>query len=88
MWFLSERKGKVIPCRWTKNRKGSGTNSRESSARNLETVSIRSRAQSTGGCVKLNTITGGSNQPPQQKTAVVGMGQINNPSTTARVFYF
>ena len=25
--FLSERKGKVIPCRWTENRKGAGTNS-------------------------------------------------------------
>ena len=51
--FLSKRKGKVIPCRWTKNRKGAGTNSGESGARNLEAGSIRSRAESTGGCVKL-----------------------------------
>ena len=83
-------------CRWTKNRKGAGTNSGESSARNLEAESITS----TVGCVKLNTITGGSNQPLQQKTAVVGwvkstttaedssggMGQINNPSTTALLY--
>ena len=55
--------GEGHSCRWTKNRKGAGTNS----ARNLEAVSITS----TGGCVKLNTITGGSNQPPQQKTAMV-----------------
>ena len=55
--FLSERKGKVIPCRWTKNRNGAGTNSGESSARNLETESIRSRAESTGGHVKLKTVT-------------------------------
>ena len=52
-----EAKGKVIPCRWTENRKGAGTNSRESGARNLEAESIRSRAESTGGCVKLKTVT-------------------------------
>ena len=33
---LSERKGKVIPCWWTENRKGAETNSGESGARNLE----------------------------------------------------
>ena len=33
------------PCRWTENRKGSGTNSGESGARNLEAESIRSRAE-------------------------------------------
>ena len=26
--FLSERKGKDIPCRWTENRKGAGTDIR------------------------------------------------------------
>ena len=52
----------VIPCRftrWTENRKGAGTNSGESGARNLqaETESIRSRAESMGGCEKLKTVT-------------------------------
>ena len=51
--FLSERKGKVIPCRGTENRKGAGTNSGKSDTRNLEAESIRSRAESKGGCVKL-----------------------------------
>ena len=50
-------KGKVIPCWWTENGKGAGTNSGESGARNLETESIRSGAESTGGCVKLKTVT-------------------------------
>ena len=54
---MSERKGKVSPCRWTENRKGAGTNSGESGARNLEAESIRSGAESTGGCVKLKTFT-------------------------------
>ena len=49
--FLSERK-MVIPCIWTENRKGAGTNSAESGARNLEAGIIRSRAESAGGCVK------------------------------------
>ena len=54
--FLLERKGNFIPCRGTKNRKG--TCSGESGVRNLEAESIRSRADSTTrGCVKLNTIT-------------------------------
>ena len=48
---------KVIPCRWTENRKGAGTSSGESGARNLEAESIRSRAETTGGCVKLKTVT-------------------------------
>ena len=55
--FLSERKGKVTPYRWIENRKGAGTNGGESGARNLEAESIRSRAESTGGCVKLKTVT-------------------------------
>ena len=45
---------KVIPCRWTENRKGAGTSSGESGERNLEAESIRSRAETTGGCVKLS----------------------------------
>ena len=36
--FLSERKGKVIPCRWTENRKGAKTSSGESGARNIYTL--------------------------------------------------
>ena len=56
--FLSEGKGKVIPCRRTENRNGAGTNSGESGARNLEAESIRSRAESTGRCgrVKLKAV--------------------------------
>ena len=50
-----ERRGKVISYRWTENRKGTGTNSGESGARNLEAESIRSRAECTGGCVKLKS---------------------------------
>ena len=34
-----------------------GTNNAESRARNLEAESIRSRAESAGGCVKLKTVT-------------------------------
>ena len=55
--FLSERKGKVIPCRWIENRKGAGTSDGESGARNLEAESIRSRAENTEGCIKLTTVT-------------------------------
>ena len=55
--FLLERKGKVIPCRWTENRKDMGTNSEESGVRNLEAESIRSRAESMCVFVKLKTIT-------------------------------
>ena len=39
------------------NRKGAETNREESGARNLEAESIRSGAESTGGCVKLKTVT-------------------------------
>ena len=45
---LSDRKGKVIPCRWTKNRKGAGINSGESGTRNLEAEGIRSRVEGMG----------------------------------------
>ena len=55
--FCGRGRGKVIPCRWTEDRKGARTNSGESDARNLEAESIRSRAESTGGCVKLKTVT-------------------------------
>ena len=53
----SERKGKGISCGGTKGRKGAGTNSGKSGARILEAESVRSRAESTGGCVKLKTVT-------------------------------
>ena len=55
--YLNESKGEVIPCKWTENRKGAGTNSRDSGARNLEAEIIRSRAESTALCVKLKTVT-------------------------------
>ena len=50
--FLSESKGKVIPCTMAENGNGAGTNSGKSGTRNLEAESIRSRAESTGGCVE------------------------------------
>ena len=46
--FLSERKGKVIPCRGAEDRKGAGTNSGKSGTRNPEAESIRCRAESVG----------------------------------------
>ena len=46
------RERSYIPCRWTED--GSG----ETGARNLEAGSVRSREVSTGGCVKLKTVTG------------------------------
>ena len=50
-------KGKVIPCRGTEDRKGAGTTSGESGARNLEAVeSIKSRVESMGGCVIVTEI--------------------------------
>ena len=52
-----ERKGEVIPCNWTENSKGAGTNGGESGMRGLEAESIGSRAERTGGCVKLKTVT-------------------------------
>ena len=45
--YLNESKGEVIPCKWTENRKGAGTSSGESGARNLEAESIRSGTEST-----------------------------------------
>ena len=38
-------------------RRRMGTNRGESGARNLEAGGIRSGAESTGGCVKLKTVT-------------------------------
>ena len=55
--FLSERKGKVIPCRGAEDRKGAGTNRKKPDRRNLEAESIRSRAERTGRYVKLKTAT-------------------------------
>ena len=43
---------KVIPCRWTEVKKGAGTISGESGARNLEAESIRSGAESLFGKVQ------------------------------------
>ena len=47
----------MSPERFSENRKGAGTNSGESGARNLEAECIRNRAESTGGRVKLKTVT-------------------------------
>ena len=52
-----ERKRKVIPCRWTEDKKGAGTNRGKSGVRNLAAEGIRSRVESTGGCVRLKTVT-------------------------------
>ena len=54
--FVSERKVKVSPCRGVEDGKGSGTNSKKSGTKNLEAESIRSRAESTGGCIKMKTV--------------------------------
>ena len=52
-------KREVVPCRGAEDRKGLGINSGKSVTRNTETEteSIRRRAESTGGCVHLNTVT-------------------------------
>ena len=47
---------KVSPCRGVEDGKGSGTNSKKSGVKNLEAKSIRSRAESTGGCIKMKTV--------------------------------
>ena len=41
----------------TEDRKGAGTHSKKSDTRNLEAESLGSRAESTGRCVKLKTVT-------------------------------
>ena len=55
--FLSDRKGKVNPCRGTEGRKGTGTNSGKSGTTDLESEGIRSRTESTRRCVRLETVT-------------------------------
>ena len=50
--FLSESKGKVIPCTMAENGNGAGTNSGKSGTRNVEAESITSRAESEGGMYK------------------------------------
>ena len=55
--FLSERKGKIVPFRGAEYGKGTRTNSGKSDTGNLEAESIRSRAESTRGRVKLKTVT-------------------------------
>ena len=42
---------------WTEDSKGVRINSGESGVRHLEAESIGSRVESTGGCVKLKTVT-------------------------------
>ena len=53
IWMSPE----MISCRWTEDRKGAGNKSGESGARYLEAESIKSRTESTGGCVKFKTVT-------------------------------
>ena len=49
--------GKGYSMLMDQKQKSTRTNSGESGVRNLEAESIRSRAESTGGCVKLKTVT-------------------------------
>ena len=44
-------------CRGARSRKGSGTSRWEVWYESLEVLSIRSGAESTGGCVKLKAVT-------------------------------
>ena len=50
-----ERKRKVIPCRWTEDKKGAGTSSGESGARNLEALRV-SAAEVTAQLIILCTL--------------------------------
>ena len=50
-------KGKVIPCRCTKSRIDVGNQQWRVWWEESEAESIRTRAESTGGCVKLKTVT-------------------------------
>ena len=51
------KKGRVISCRGVEDGEGRGSNSGKSGTRNLKAESIGSRAETTGGCVKLTTFT-------------------------------
>ena len=53
--FLTVRMWKVIPCRGAEDKNGAGTNSGKSGTRDLESESVKSRAESRGGCEKLKT---------------------------------
>lgn len=55
--FLSERKGKVMPCTGSEDKKKHGNREWNRGARDLEAESIGSRAESTCGCVHLETLT-------------------------------
>ena len=55
--FCLRGRGRSFHVDGPKTEKGAGTNSGESGARNLETESIRSGAESTGRCVQLKTVT-------------------------------
>ena len=52
--FLSEKKGKAIPLK-AKDGKGTRIKGEKPDTVNLESESIKGRAESTGGCVKLKT---------------------------------
>ena len=77
---------KVIPCRWTKHRKGAGTNGGESGARNLVAESIRSGAESTGGCVKLKTATEIRQSSARDAFVAESVYLVLNQSRTSGVF--
>ena len=58
--FGQRGRGRSFHVDGPKNRKGAGTNSGESGARNLEaetSESMRSRVERMGECVKLKTVT-------------------------------
>ena len=58
MFFCRRGRGRSFHVQgWTENRKGAGTSSGKSGARNLEAESIISGAERARGCVKLKTVT-------------------------------
>ena len=54
--FCRRERGRSFHVDGPKTKKGAGTDSGESDARNMEVESIRCRAESKGGCVKLKTV--------------------------------
>ena len=55
MFFLTVHVSR--PCSLAEDGKGVGTNGGKSGTRDLEAESLRSRAESTGGCVKLESLS-------------------------------
>ena len=55
--FCRRGRGRSFHVEGPKTEKGAGTSSGKSGTKNLEAESIRSRAESTGRCVKLKTVT-------------------------------